>query len=264
MNASGDPVSVAPLLSIEDVSGGYGPILVLRGVSMTVGVGEIVALIGANGAGKTTLLHMISGLMPPSGGVIRFDGAVVSRQPPEALVRLGLIQVPERRQLFATMTVEENLLMGAYHRQNAGKAAIAADVAEMRSLFPVLGERRHQLAGQLSGGEQQMLAVARALMAHPRMLLLDEPSLGLAPLVTRQIMQIIGGFRERGVSVLLVEQNAHAALELAARGYVLELGSVVLEGKAADLLANPRVQSAYLGGTAAAAGTVVDARAPPG
>ncbi len=251
-----------PLLAVDGVSSGYGPIRVLHGVSIGVNEGEIVALLGANGAGKTTLLQTISGLVPARVGEIRFAGQRLTRLAPEAIVRLGLVQVPERRQLFASMSVEENLLMGAYHRHRAaGRARIAAESADLIELFPILGARRRQRAGLLSGGEQQMLAIARALMAAPRMLLLDEPSLGLAPIVTRQIMQIIARLPERGVSVLLVEQNARVALEIASRAYVLELGRVVLQGPARALLADPNVQAAYLGG--AGAPGAVNA-APPG
>lgn len=205
MAIAGSAAAAVPRLTVSAVESGYGPIRVLHGVSLEVAGGEIVALLGANGAGKTTLLQTLSGLLRTRGGEVVLDDRAITRWSAESIVRLGLIQAPERRQLFASMTVEGNLLMGAYHRyRQAGKAAVAADVAEMSALFPILGQRRRQLAGQLSGGEQQMLAIARALMSRPRILLLDEPSLGLAPLITREIMRIIAGLPARGVGVLPV------------------------------------------------------------
>ena len=251
------------MLEVEDLNVRYGRVHAVRGASLSVADGEVVAVLGANGAGKSSALKAILGLVPGESGRVRVANTEVTGWPPARRLAHGLALVPEGRRILVGLTVEENLLMGAYHRRG-DRAAVVADVAEMRSIFPILGERRRQLAGQLSGGEQQMLAVARALMSRPRMLLLDEPSLGLAPMVTRQIMQIIAGFPERGVSVLLVEQNAHAALELAGRGYVLELGRIVLEGPASELLTNPRVQSAYLGGSIEQAVPAPGARDSPG
>jgi branched-chain amino acid transport system ATP-binding protein len=219
---------------------------VLRDVSLTVGAGEIVALIGANGAGKSTLLNTIMGLVPLSEGAVRFDGRSIARLPTAAVVRAGIAQVPERRQLFGAMTVEENLRLGAY--LSADRAAVADTMAEQFQQFAILQERRRQLAQTLSGGEQQMLAIARAMMSRPRLLLLDEPSLGLAPLMVDRIMAQIVALRTAGGTVLVVEQNARAALDVADRGYVLENGRVTLVGAAATLLGNPAVQDAYLGG----------------
>jgi branched-chain amino acid transport system ATP-binding protein len=230
------------LLELDHVSSGYGRSPVLHDVSLGVGAGEIVALIGANGAGKSTLLNSVMGLVATSSGAIRFDGVAITRMPTPAIVRAGIAQVPERRQLFGAMSVEENLLMGAY------ACGDASALEEQLVRFPVLRERRRQLARTLSGGEQQMVALARAAMSRPRLLLLDEPSLGLAPMIVARIMQQIAAVREAGGTVLIVEQNAHAALGIADRGYVLENGRIALEGPAGELLINPAVQEAYLGG----------------
>jgi branched-chain amino acid transport system ATP-binding protein len=232
------------MLRLEGVSGGYGRFPVLHAVSLEVRAGEIVALIGANGAGKSTLLNTIMGLVRLSAGEILYEGKSLSRLPTPAIVRAGLAQVPERRQLFGTMTVEENLRMGAYARPQR----VAERLAEQFRLFPLLGERRRQAAQTLSGGEQQMLAIARANMSEPRLLLLDEPSLGLAPLVVQLVLREIRRLREAGRTVLVVEQNARAALGIADRGYVLENGRVSLAGEARELLGDRSVQQAYLGG----------------
>ena len=234
------------LLELDHITSGYGRLPVLRDVSLTVGAGEIVALIGANGAGKSTLLNTIMGLVSLTQGDVRFDGRSIARLPTAAVVRAGIAQVPERRQLFGAMTVEENLRLGAY--VSADRAAVAETMAQQFQQFAILDERRRQLAQTLSGGEQQMLAIARAMMSRPRLLLLDEPSLGLAPLMVERIMAQIVALREAGGTVLVVEQNARAALDVADRGYVLENGRVTLAGAAAELLGNPAVQDAYLGG----------------
>ncbi len=237
-----------PALCLAGLSAGYGDLDVLHEVDLVVGPGEVVALMGANGAGKSTLLAAASGLLRPRAGRVRLGGADVTGLPPERLVRLGLAHVPERRQVFATMTVLENLRLGAYHRERAEpRTAIQADVAAAFEMFPVLAERKRQLAGTLSGGQQQMLALARGLMARPSVLLLDEPSLGLAPLVVQEILRALAQLPARGCAVLLVEQNARAALQVAARGYILELGRVAAEGPAAILAEDPRVKAAYLG-----------------
>ncbi|HEX7007999.1 MAG TPA: ABC transporter ATP-binding protein [Alphaproteobacteria bacterium] len=234
------------MLEFDRVSSGYGRTQVLHEVSLTVAPGEIVALIGANGAGKSTLLNTAMGLLTPTAGTMRYDGRSIGGLPTPEIVRAGLAQVPERRQLFGSMTVEENLRMGAYTR--ADRAAVAAALEEQYERFPRLRERRHQLAQTLSGGEQQMVAIARASMSAPRLLLLDEPSLGLAPLIVRQVMDQIVALRAAGGTVLVVEQNARAALDVADRGYVIENGRITLSGAAAELLGNAQVQDAYLGG----------------
>jgi len=234
------------LLELDRLSSGYGRLPALHDVSLHVGAGEIVALIGANGAGKSTLLNTVMGLVTVSSGTIRFDGRTITHRPTPAIVRSGIAQVPERRQLFGSMSVEENLLMGAY--TNADRHAVATALEQQFARFPILRQRRRQLARTLSGGEQQMVAIARATMSRPRMLLLDEPSLGLAPMIVAQIMQQIVALRAANGTVLIVEQNAHAALAIADRGYVLENGRIALAGTAADLLTNPAVQEAYLGG----------------
>ena len=237
---------MSALLELESVSSGYGRTPVLHEVSLEVGAGEIVALIGANGAGKSTLLNTVMGLVVISGGEIRFDGRSITRLATPAIVRAGLAQVPERRQLFGSMTVEENLRMGAFTR--ADRDGVVASMEEQFRQFPILGERRRQPAQTLSGGEQQMLAIARAMMSKPRLLLLDEPSLGLAPLLVSQIMSQIQALRQAGDTILVVEQNARAALNIADRGYVMENGRIAVSGLAAELLGNPAVQDAYLGG----------------
>jgi branched-chain amino acid transport system ATP-binding protein len=235
------------MLQVQDVSTYYGPIRALKQVNLHVDAGEIVALIGANGAGKTTLLNTISGLLNPRHGQILFNGRDIAGQSPESIVRLGISLVPERRQIFSTMTVRDNLLLGAYHRFRRDGKSLDGDIAKMYELFPILAQRQAQLGGTLSGGEQQMLALARGLMSQPNLLMLDEPSVGLAPLMVREILRIVAELRTRGTTILLVEQNARAALSIADRGYVLENGQIVLEGKTDELMKDAAVQSAYLG-----------------
>ncbi len=226
----------------------YGSVQALRGISLHVSEGEIVALIGANGAGKSTTLRTISGLLTPSRGSITFRGRTIAGRPPDAIVREGISQVPEGRQLFTALSVRDNLLLGAYHLGwREKRAQVPAMLASIYALFPVLAERTHQPAATLSGGEQQMLAIGRALMGRPKLLLLDEPSLGLAPRTARAIFDAIPRFRSQGLTVLLVEQNARAALQIADRAYVLETGRVVMEGAATELLNQHEVQRAYLG-----------------
>ncbi len=233
-------------LVVEHLDVFYGAVHALKDVSVRVEQGEIVTLIGANGAGKTTLLRTISGLVPAKKGRVTFEGRDITKMPAHEIVALGLSQSPEGRMVFANLSVEDNLELGAYRRRD--KAGIREDRDAMFALFPRLLERRKQLSGTLSGGEQQMLAIARALMSRPRMVLLDEPSLGIAPLLVRDIFRNIVEVNRRGVTVVLVEQNAHMALSIARRGYVLETGKVVLEDEAAKLAANPEVKAAYLGG----------------
>lgn len=236
------------MLEVVGVSTYYGQIQALKGVSLRVNEGEIVTLIGANGAGKTTLLNTICGVLPARRGDIIWDGKHITRLPPERVVKLGISHVPERRQVFGEMTVKDNLILGAYHRFGKEKSStVNRDLETVYEIFPILKEREKQLAGTLSGGQQQMLAVGRGLMSNPRLLLLDEPSLGLAPMLVREIMHIVSELRTRGTTVLLIEQNARAALRVADRGYLIETGNIVLEGSAAALTANPKVQSAYLG-----------------
>jgi branched-chain amino acid transport system ATP-binding protein len=234
------------LLQVENLDVYYGAVHALKGVSVRAEAGEIVTLIGANGAGKSTLLRTISGLVPPRSGRVLFEGRDLTRVPPHEIVGLGISQSPEGRMVFANLTVEDNLDLGAYRRRD--RAGILKDRDEVYRLFPRLLERRKQAAGTLSGGEQQMLAIGRALMSKPRLLLLDEPSLGLAPLLVREIFKTVVEINSAGVTVLLVEQNAHMALSVAGRGYVLETGAVRLEDRASKLLENPEVKSAYLGG----------------
>jgi branched-chain amino acid transport system ATP-binding protein len=235
-----------PLLRLEDLHASYGPIAALRGLDLVVAPGELVCLIGANGAGKTSTLRAISGLLPPARGRIVFDGREIQGDIPAAILKAGIAHCPEGRRVFPYLTVEENLAMGAYVRRD--RIAIAADVDEVCRHFPILAERRRQMAGTLSGGEQQMLAIARALMARPRLILFDEPSLGLAPTVVETTFAIIADIRRRGTTVLMVEQNAYAALRMADRAYVMETGRIVLEGAARDLLDDDHVRRAYLGG----------------
>jgi branched-chain amino acid transport system ATP-binding protein len=236
------------MLKIKNLETGYGNLKVLRRISMHVNPGEIVTIIGANGAGKTTLLHSISGLLKARSGEILFDKQDILRSTAEKIVFMGCSLVPEGRQVFSTMTVRENLLLGAYVRyRNKQKERVKQDLEKMYDLFPRLKEREKQLAGTLSGGEQQMLAIARALMAGPKLLMMDEPSMGLAPLIVKDIFHVIVKLREEGNTVLLVEQNAKAALGIADRGYVLETGRIILQGPAEDLLLNKDVQRAYLG-----------------
>jgi branched-chain amino acid transport system ATP-binding protein len=233
------------LLELENVDAFYGRIQALRGMSIHVDKGEVVALIGSNGAGKTTTLRTISGLMHPHGGTIRFDGRDITRTGPSTIVEVGISQSPEGRRLFPRMTVIDNLFMGAYSRND--KPGIAKDMERVFALFPRLQERRTQIAGTLSGGEQQMLAMGRALMAKPKLMMLDEPSLGLAPILIETIFSIVREINSQGTTVLLVEQNANKALEVANRGYVLETGVVVQEGTGRELLSSEEVQKAYLG-----------------
>jgi branched-chain amino acid transport system ATP-binding protein len=233
------------MLTLENVSVSYGAIEALKGVSLHVGAGEVVTLIGANGAGKTTTLRTVTGLLEPTEGRVVFENEDISGQPTHRLVARGISMSPEGRGVFANLSVRENLQMGAYLKKN--KREIAEDMERGFQMFPRLKERESQKAGTLSGGEQQMLAMARALMSRPRLLLLDEPSLGLAPLVVHTIFEAIEEIRGKGTTILLVEQNAHAALKHSDRAYVLETGRIVMEGASADLAADPRIKEAYLG-----------------
>jgi branched-chain amino acid transport system ATP-binding protein len=236
------------MLRIKNVESGYGRLKVLKKVTIHIRAGEIVTIIGANGAGKTTLLKTISGLIRARAGEILFDLADIGKLPPEKIVFLGCSLVPEGRQIFAPMTVRENILLGAYpqYRKRRGEE-VRGDLDRIYGVFPRLRERERQLAGTLSGGEQQMLAIARALMARPKLIMMDEPSMGLAPMIMKDIFTIVTKLREEGNTVLLVEQNAKAALGIADRGYVLETGRIIMEGTAEDLLSNREVQRAYLG-----------------
>lgn len=236
---------MTPLLEVRHVDAGYGAVQVLWEVSVEVGGGEVVALIGANGAGKSTFLRVVSGLLAPRGGTVAFAGRDITAAAPERIVGLGIAHVPQGRRLFADLSVRENLLLGAYVRRD--RAAIAADLARVVELFPALGDRLVLSASQLSGGEQQMAALARALMGRPRLLLVDEPSLGLAPIAVQALMGVVDRLRAEGVSILLVEQDVAVALGHADRGYVLETGRIVLAGTAAVLGENPEVRRAYLG-----------------
>ena len=233
------------LLKIDNVTVAYDEIKALKGITLSIQKGEIVTLIGANGAGKTTTLRSISGLLKPLSGKIYFEGEDIAFLPPHTIVRKGISMAPEGRGIFANLSVEDNLEMGAFIRK--GKSNIQSDKDKMFSLFPILKERRQQEAGTLSGGEQQMLTISRALMAHPRLLLLDEPSLGLAPQIITQIFKVIENINKEGTTILLVEQNAHKALDIAHKAYVLETGKIVLQGKAKDLKNNPEVKKIYLG-----------------
>ena len=234
-----------PILKVEDINVYYGGIHAIQGVSFEVYTGEIVTLIGANGAGKSTTLNTISGLLHSKTGSISFAGKNLAKVPPHRIVRHGLAQVPEGRRVFLQMSVQENLEMGAYSRPNSG---IPADLEMVYGLFPRLKERRRQVSGTLSGGEQQMLAMGRALMSHPKLLMLDEPSMGLAPILVEEIFEIICSLHKTGSTILLVEQNAQMALSLADRSYVLETGKIVTTGTGAELLASPAIKRAYLGG----------------
>ncbi len=238
----------APLLSLRDVSSGYGDIVALHGVDLDVGEGEIVALIGANGAGKTTLMMTVFGDPRARSGAITFAGRDITHLPTHEIARAKIAQSPEGRRIFLRMSVYENLLMG---NSLVGADGLKGDLDRVFAIFPRLAERRNQLGGTLSGGEQQMLAIARALMSRPRLLLLDEPSLGLAPLVVRQIFEVLRRLNKDGLSVFLVEQNAYGALKLAHRGYVMVNGRVTMEGPSRQLLADPSVRAAYLEGAAA-------------
>ncbi len=234
----------APLLAIDGLDTHYGRIQALSGISLSVAEGELLALVGANGAGKTTLLRTISGVQPASRGAVRFAGDDITRMPAARRVRSGIAQVPEGRQVWGPLSVEDNLLLGGFTRS---KAEISDGIERAFALFPILKTRRHQPAGTFSGGQQQMLAMARALMARPRLLLLDEPSMGLAPLVVAEIFRVITDLKAQGITIFLVEQNAAQALSIADRGYVLETGRVVLSDTGPALLANERVRAAYLG-----------------
>ena len=238
--------SPEPLLKVDAIDVSYGAIRALRGVSLEVNAGEIVTLIGANGAGKTTTLRAISGMLKPTDGTIRFDGDAITGTPPHALVARGLCHVPEGRGIFANLTVAENLDLGAYARKD--RQNVAADRERALELFPRVRERLTQMAGTLSGGEQQMVAIARALLARPKLLLLDEPSLGLAPQLVQLIFAIVKGINAEGTTVLLVEQNAHMALTVAHRAYVLQTGSICKSGDARSMLSDPDIKRAYLGG----------------
>ena len=234
------------MLNLNEVSVSYGPVLALRDVSLEVGEGQIVALLGANGSGKSTTLRVISGVLHPSGGSVEFQGKRIDRRSPESIVSLGLSHVPEGRELFADLTVQENLMLGAYTRRDS--SGVKRDLDRICEYFPILADRRRQHAGSLSGGEQQMLAIGRGLMSRPRLLLLDEPSLGLAPLIVKEIFRIIQVInQEDKVTVLLVEQNASLSLSIAQYGYVLETGRVVLEDSAEHLRGNEAVRRSYLG-----------------
>ena len=233
------------MLEIKDLSVYYGVIQALKGISFEVNEGEVIALIGANGAGKTTTLHTISGLIAPKSGSVIFEGQDITKTPAHKIVSMGMAHVPEGRRVFASLSVLQNLRLGAYTRNN--KDEIEESLQKVYKRFPRLGERKNQPAGTLSGGEQQMLAMGRALMSNPRIILMDEPSMGLSPILVNEIFDIIKEVSSGGTTVLLVEQNAKKALSIADRGYVLETGRIVLEGKAQELLNNKSVQSAYLG-----------------
>lgn len=234
------------MLKVEDIHVYYGAIHAIKGISLEVSQGEIVTLIGANGAGKTSILNTICGLIKPKSGKITFEGKDITGVATQELVKRGLIQVPEGRRIFANMPVYENLELGGYLNKN--KKEVAEDIERVYNRFPRLRERKNQLAGSLSGGEQQMLAMGRALMSKPRLLLLDEPSMGLSPILVKDIFSIIKELNQQGTTILLVEQNAKMALSIAHRGYVVETGRIVLTGMAADLLDSPEVKKAYLGG----------------
>jgi branched-chain amino acid transport system ATP-binding protein len=233
------------MLTLKSVQAGYGRLPVLKGISLHVRAGEVVTLIGGNGAGKTTTLRTVSGLLPVRKGRIEFAGRDLGALTPERIVSLGLALVPEGRRVFRTLSVTANLELGAFHRSD--KKQVSRDLEELRERFPLLKERGRQPAGTLSGGEQQILAIGRALMARPRLLMLDEPSMGLAPRMVTQVYEILRELKEAGTTILLVEQNARAALKVADRGYVLETGRIILDGAAAELREDPEVQRAYLG-----------------
>ncbi len=235
------------MLSVSEVTFSYGRIRALDGVTLTINPGEVVTIIGANGAGKTTLLRTISGIYRPQSGTITFQGKDLSKMSPEKIVSLGLSQVPEGRQVFVRHSVLDNLVLGAFARRNQPQAELDHDIEAMFRLFPILKQRAHQTAGTLSGGEQQMLAIARAMMARPKLLLLDEPSMGLAPLLVKEIFDIITELSRQGTPILLVEQNAKMALRVAQRGYVMETGRMVLSDTASALLESDAVQMIYLG-----------------
>jgi len=235
-----------PILELKNVHSGYGSIKALKGISLKVMPGEVVAIIGANGAGKSTTLMTICGIVKTEKGEVLYQGKVINKVSPEKLPTLGLCQVPEGRRIFPRLTVMENLRLGAFYRDDTDQ--IMKDIQHSYEMFPILGERKNQQGGTLSGGEQQMLAIARALMTKPKLLLLDEPSLGLAPIIVQQIFDIIAQInKEEGVTILLVEQNANLALQAASRGYVVETGEITLEDEAQSLLSNPKIREAYLG-----------------
>ena len=236
----------APLLQIEGLEVRYGAIEALKGISLEVRAGEVVTIIGGNGAGKSTLMKAVSGLEPIAAGRIVFEGKDITRLPGHLRVPLGIAQSPEGRQVFADQTIRDNLVLGAYHR-NASATEIESDLEMLYETFPRLKERQRQMAGTISGGEQQMLAIARALMSRPKLLLLDEPSLGLAPLVVKKIFSVIRDLKARGVTILLVEQMANQALRVAERAYVIETGRITLHGSGSDLRRDPKVRAAYLG-----------------
>ncbi|MDR2050124.1 MAG: ABC transporter ATP-binding protein [Treponema sp.] len=233
------------MLEVRDLSFSYGSIRALKSVNLRIESGELVALLGSNGAGKTTLLSLISGLFNPSQGSIHFNGRAIQGLPAYRHAGMGLIHVPEGRQIFAKMTIEENLRLGAFL---IGGAKYRRRLDEVMGLFPLLAERRSQSAGSLSGGEQQMLAIARALMPDPKLLLFDEPSLGLSPVMTRQVFSVIKDLKQKGITILLVEQNAYEALQISDRAYILETGSITMEGESRDFIDNPDIKKAYLGG----------------
>jgi len=233
------------VLELQDIHTFYGKIEALKGINLKVGEHEIVCLIGANGAGKTTTLLTISGIIKPKTGKIFFNGKDITNHPPQEIVKMGIVQVPEGRRIFPDLTVKENLILGAYIRKE--KEEIERDLEWVFSLFPILKERLNQLAGTMSGGEQQMLAIARGLMTNPKVLLLDEPSLGLAPKIVEKIFETIIEINKKGTPILLVEQNANMALQIATRGYVIETGKITIEGTAKELLTNELVKKAYLG-----------------
>lgn len=234
------------MLKIQDLTVRYGGITAVDGISMQIKEHETVALIGANGAGKTTTLHAVSGLLKAAGGSIEFGGTDITKMPADQIVARGVIQVPEGRQVFAKLTIEENLRLGAYLQKD--KAKIKENYEKAMTLFPILRERRKQAAGTLSGGEQQMLAIGRALMGDPKLLLLDEPSMGLSPLMTQQVFSVLEELKESGMTILLVEQNAFEALTISDRAYIMESGNITLEGRSSELIDDPRVKDAYLGG----------------
>ncbi|TAL77340.1 MAG: ABC transporter ATP-binding protein [Burkholderiaceae bacterium] len=239
------PAPPSSLLSVRNLAAGYGQVPVLDSISLDIFPGEFVALVGSNGAGKTTLLRALSGLLAATSGTIHFKGQALEHSTPDTIFRHGIVQVPEGRQLFPRMSVQDNLLMGAYRRSDS--AAVSADLENVYALFPTMGERRRQLAGSMSGGEQQMCAMARAIMARPLLLMVDEMSLGLAPIVVDQLMEDLTNIRRKGVTILLVEQDIHLALSAADRAYVLETGHITREGPASELINDPELQRAYLG-----------------
>ncbi len=240
-----NPASARPLLQLQDIDTAYGPIQVHFGVNLHVDAGEIVCLLGGNASGKSTTMKVILGLVQPRAGTVTFDGRVINGLPTPQIVRLGIGSVPESRRIFAQMTVRENLLMGAYHRRD--RHAVAEDYERMLALFPRLKERLHQRGGALSGGEQQMLAIGRALMGRPRLICMDEPTMGLSPLYVDRVLALIQQINAQGYTIFMVEQNATLALQIAHRGYVLQNGRIVMEGEAAALLHDPEIQNAYLG-----------------